>query len=433
MKRDISQRIIFKNCTLLDGTENMKPQENIDVLVENGRITQIGDVNTSDSDMVVDLTGKYLMPGLINLHVHLPAGGRPSKKPMNAKLMAKLALSNSFMRAFTLKLCHSYAMQGLMSGVTTIRTVGGLDNIDTKLRNKINSGKLEGPRIFASDFAIGVPDGHMSGSVARSAETVEDAVRMVDELHDNGVDIVKLMITGGVMDAKVKGEPGTIKMNGEMIKACCDKAHSYGLKVAAHVQSPDGIKLALSNGVDSIEHGSAMDDEIISGYKNNNAVMVCTISPAMVMAKFEREVLGISEAVQYNSNVVMNSMIEGAKSALKNGIAVGLGTDTGCPYTTHYNMWRELHYFKNYVGVTPEFALHSATLNNAKILGADDIIGSVETGKQADFMITEKNPLDDFRTMEQPYMVVSRGKIFSNPKVKKYESCESELDKYYNI
>lgn len=424
-------KTVFKNCILLDGTKNMAPIEHTDVVTDGDKIVFIGKAEIGAGDRVFDLNGKYLMPGLINLHVHLPAGGKPQKKPLKATLLSRIALSSAVMRNFTLKMCHSYAMQGLMSGVTTIRTVGGLDNIDTKLRDKINSGALEGPRILASDFAIGVPGGHMVGSVARAAETVDDAVRMVDELKTHNVDLIKLMITGGVMDAKVKGEPGRLMMQPDMIKACCDRAHEYGFKVAAHVQSPEGVRCAVQNGVDSIEHGSTLTQKEIDAFKQHGAVMVCTISPALPMAKFDMQTLGITEAVQYNSNIVYNNMIAGSKTALANGITVGLGTDTGCPYTTHYNMWRELHYFEKNVGVSPEVALYTATLNNAAILGIDDITGSIEVGKCADMLISNTNPLDDFRALSNPYMVVARGKVYEQPKIEKYPTCDAELDKYY--
>ena len=425
-------RTVLKNCVLLDGTENMTAKENTDVVIDGDKIVVVGKADIKPDDAVMDLDGRYLMPGLINLHVHLPAGGKPKNKPLKADKLARLAMSNAFMRSFTLNMCHAYAMQGLMSGVTTIRTVGGLGDIDTKLRDRINSGKIDGPRILASNYAIGVPGGHMVGSVAKAAHNNAEAVAMVDDLHGMGVDLIKLMITGGVMDAKVKGEPGVLKMKADMIKACCDRAHSYGLKVAAHVQSPEGVRVALENGVDSIEHGSVLSEREINAFKSHNAVMVCTISPALPMARFDRETLGITEAVQYNSSIVYNNMITGSKTALENGITVGLGTDTGCPYTTHYNMWRELHYFESYVGASPEYALYTATLNNAKILGIDDITGSIEEGKCADILISDKNPLEDFRALSQPYMVIARGRIFSSPKIKKYPKCDEELDKYYD-
>jgi len=212
-------RTVFKNCTLLDGTLDMQPKPGTDVAIENGIITEIGSIAPKSGDEVIDLTGKYLMPGLINLHVHLPAGGKPKNKPLKADKLAKLALSSSFMREIVIKICQDYAMQGLMSGVTTVRAVGGLGDFDTTLRNRINAGKAEGPRILAADYAIGVPNGHMVGSIARAAKTPEEAVKMVDDLNSHGVDLIKLMITGGVMDAKVKGEPGRLMMQADMIKA----------------------------------------------------------------------------------------------------------------------------------------------------------------------------------------------------------------------
>lgn len=425
-------RTVFQNCTLLDGTEQMSPRPGTDVAIENDRIAQIGKITPNKGDRVVDLTGKYLMPGLINLHVHLPAGGKPRNKPMNTNRLTKIALSSGLSRALVLRMCHAYAMQGLLSGVTTVRAVGGLDNLDTRLRDRIHAGKLDGPRILAANYAIGVPHGHMVGSVTHPAETVEDAVRMVDQLHGQNVDLIKLMITGGVMDAKVKGEPGRLMMQADMIKACCDRAHSYGLKVAAHVQSPEGVRTAVLNGVDSIEHGSALSETELAAFHKSGAVLVCTLSPALPMAKFQRETLGITEAVQYNSDLVYNNMVLGAKAALADGVPVGMGTDTGCPYTAHYNMWRELHYFQKEVGVTPEFALYTATLNNARILGLGDVIGSVEEGKCADLLIANSDPLADFRALEQPYMVVARGKVYDHPQIKKYPVCDAELDKYYD-
>ena len=197
-------RTVFQNCTLLDGTEQMSPRPGTDVAIENDRIAQIGKITPNKGDRVVDLTGKYLMPGLINLHVHLPAGGKPQNKPMNTNRLTKIALFSGLSRALVLRMCHGYAMQGLLSGVTTVRAVGGLDNLDTRLRDRIHAGKLDGPRILAANYAIGVPHGHMVGSVTHPAETVEDAVRMVDQLHGQNVDLIKLMITGGVMDAALR-------------------------------------------------------------------------------------------------------------------------------------------------------------------------------------------------------------------------------------
>ena len=423
-------RTVFKNCTLLDGTLDMQPKPGTDVAIENGIITEIGSIAPKSGDEVIDLTGKYLMPGLINLHVHLPAGGKPKNKPLKADKLAKLALSSSFMREIVIKICQDYAMQGLMSGVTTVRAVGGLGDFDTTLRNRINAGKAEGPRILAADYAIGVPNGHMVGSVARAAKTPEEAVKMVDDLNSHGVDLIKLMITGGVMDAKEKGVPGELKMSPEMVKAVCDKAHENGYVVAAHVESPQGVRVALENGVDSIEHGAKIDDDTIKLFKERKAFLCTTISPALPYALFDRSITNATEVEQFNGNVVFEGIIACAKAALENDIPVVLGNDVGCPWITQYDFWRELYYFHKYTGVSNAFALYTATARAAEMAGIGDITGTLEKDKCADMIVTEENPLDDLRALRHVKMVVARGTITENPKVKINKRVETELDKF---
>lgn len=160
-----------------------------------------------------------------------------------------------------------FAKDELLSGVTTIRTVGGLGNFDTTLRDEINEGTKLGPRILAANEGISVPGGHMAGSVAIAANNIDEALAHLKKVEGQKVDLIKLMITGGVMDAKEKGVPGELKMKPEMVKAVCDAAHKAGYTVAAHVESYEGVKVALENGVDSIEHGARTDEEIINLFK----------------------------------------------------------------------------------------------------------------------------------------------------------------------
>ena len=149
-----------------------------------------------------------------------------------------------------------FAKDELFSGVTTIRTVGGLGNFDTRLRDEIESGTKLGPRILAANQGISVPGGHMAGSVAVAASTIPDALKQLEKAKQEKIDLIKLMITGGVLDAKKKGVPGELKMSPEMVYAVCKQAHDAGYLVAAHVESPEGVRVALENGVDSIEHGA---------------------------------------------------------------------------------------------------------------------------------------------------------------------------------
>lgn len=155
-----------------------------------------------------------------------------------------------------------------------------------------------------------------------------------------------------------------------------------------------------------------------------------TVSPAIPLSKFDLTVSGGTELHRINGQIVFDGVINCARTCLDNGIPVGLGTDTACPFVTHYDMWRELNYFHKYLGVSNAFAIHTATLLNAKIAQIDDVTGSIAVGKSADFMVVENNPLDDLSALRTPKMVVLRGKVIKNPKVKKYQYVEDMLDEY---
>ncbi|MCF0138224.1 MAG: amidohydrolase family protein [Oscillospiraceae bacterium] len=418
------------NAKILSGHKDMVPEEKA-LLIENGRIAAISeDAGSFGNVKTVDMGGKYLMPGLVNLHVHLPGSGMPKHtKRQNAKSV-RLLMSNPITRGVIFLLCYKYARTQLMSGVTTIRTVGGLGHVDTDIRNSINSGRLTGPRILASNMAVSVPGGHMAGVLAYEAVTAEDCVKFVDRIAEDKPDLIKLMVTGGVLDAKAMGEPGELKMQPELIRACCDEAHRLGFQVAAHVESPEGLKAALENGVDTIEHGAFTDEDMVRLFKERKAAAVCTVSPTVPLSMFDPEVSHSTEMTRFNGNVVFEGVLDCARKGLEHGYAVGIGTDTACPFITHYDTWRELCYFKKYLGVSNAFALHTATEVNANIVGLGNETGTVEPGKSADFLVTEKNPLDDLQALRKPAAVIMRGRLIKNPRVKKFDYVENELDKY---
>lgn len=430
-KEETEMKYAFVNGVILDGTQNMEPQSGKIILVDGEKITAIVDAGADISGYEkIDLGGKYIMPGLINMHIHLPSSGKPKKKESDPKKLVKIMTSNNLFRKIIKAVCRSAAQMQLNSGVTTIRTVGGVENADSSIRDDINASKTVGPRILAANMAVSVPDGHMAGSLAYVAESAEQARDFVTKIAEDKPDLIKLMITGGVLDAKVKGEPGVLKMPPEYVKAACDAAHKRGLMVAAHVESPEGVRVALENGVDTIEHGAKADDEIISLFKEKHAALITTLSPALPYALFDRSVSHATELSQFNGEVVFEGIIDCSKKCLANGIPVGLGTDTGCPFITHYDMWRELVYFHKYCGVSNKFALYTATKRNAEIAHIDNITGTVEPGKCADLIVTDANPIDDLKTLRNVKMVMARGHLIREPKVKKYENVERELDKF---
>ena len=425
------KRYALTNCVLLDGTEHMTPQTGKTVYVSGSKIVDIGDESQIAAGYErVDLNGKYLLPGLINLHVHLPASGKPRKKPSDPKKLVKLITTNRVTRSVGVKLCEGYARTELLSGVTTIRTVGGVADFDTIIRDQAAEGKILSPRVVASNMAVSVPGGHMAGSLAYEARTPEEAAAYVTTIAAEKPDLIKLMITGGVMDAEVVGEPGVLRMRPELVKAACDRAHALGMKVAAHVESPEGVRVALENGVDSIEHGAKMDEETVKLYKEHGAFLCTTISPALPYALFDTAVSGASEKDQYNGKIVFDGIVESAKTALANGIPVGLGNDVGCPYITQYDFWRELCYFHKYCGVSNQFALYTATLRNAQLAGVGDVTGSLEVGKSEDLIVTRQNPLDDLRALQHLELVACRGRVVKKPAPKRNQTVDKLLDPY---
>lgn len=419
------------NGIILDGTRQMQPQKGLSVLVKDGKIVDlVPDTTDLSNYRVIDLHGHYLLPGLINMHVHLAGSGKPQKKQRDNEKLVKTIMGSSLTRAIAYKMVAGFAKDELLGGVTTIRTVGGLGDFDTRLRDEIASGKKIGPRILASNQGISVPGGHMASSVAIAAADIPDALRALERSKKEKVDLIKLMITGGVLDAKEKGVPGELKMPPEMVRAVCEKAHQDGYLVAAHVESPEGVRVALENGVDSIEHGAKMDDAMIQLFKERGAFLCTTISPALPYAFFDRSITNATEVEQYNGKIVFEGIVDCSKAAIANDIPVVLGNDVGCPWITQYDFWRELYYFHKYVGVSNAFALYTATLRSAELAGIGTITGSIQKGKSADMIVTAQNPLEDLRALRHLEMVMARGTMIEHPKVKKRKQVEAELDKF---
>ena len=424
------EKYALTNFVLLDGTEHMQPQKGLAILVENGRINAIVPEGVISGDFKKqDLDGQYLLPGLINLHVHLAGSGKPRKKQTDPVKAVKLVTANGLTRRLGKAMVAGYAKQQLLSGVTTIRTVGGILDFDAQLRDAIDAGRQFGPRILAGNMAVSVPGGHMAGSLAHIVTTPQEAKACVKTIAETKADLIKLMVTGGVLDAVKRGEPGVLKMDPAIIRAACDQAHALGLQVAAHVESPQGVRAALENGVDTIEHGAMPDEETIDLFKKTGASLVTTISPTLSFALFDQSVSHATDLQKYNGKIVMDGIVGCAKACLEAGIPVGVGTDTACPYVTQYDTWRELHYLHRFCGVSNTQALYMATLGNARIAGIDKETGSIEAGKSADLLVCRDNPLNNLAALRQLSQVIFRGKRYTS-KVSPIPQVEQELDNY---
>jgi len=419
----------FDNANLIDGTQDMRVQPGLCVLTDGETITDIVPAGTAlDGYRRIDLHGRYLLPGLINMHVHLAGNGKIQKKQRDLETLVRRILSNPVSRAVAYRMVCSFARTELLGGVTTIRTVGGLDTFDTRLRDEIRAGRRIGPRVLAANEGISVPGGHMAGSVAIAAKTIDEALAQVDAVHAQGADLVKLMITGGVMDATERGMPGEVKIPAGMVRAVCERAHALGYTVAAHTESTEGVRIALQNGVDSIEHGAKPDDEILRLFEERGAFLCATFSPALPYARFDRAVTHLTEDEQFNGRVVFDGMIACAKAALAHGIPVVLGNDTSCQWVAQYDFWRELCYFHEYAGASNACALYCATGQSARMAGLGNVTGTLRPGLCADMLVTSENPLADLRALRTLDMVVARGRIIDRPRPKRNARLDAGLD-----
>ena len=420
MEGDNMRPYAFTHANVLNGTKDMSLQKDMTLLVNDGLIQSIveGSRAVPAGYKTIDLKGSYLMPGLINLHAHLPGSGKAHTIDASTGELIRKQLTSPIGRRIMTSMCYQNALAGLKSGVTTIRTVGGLGDLDAEIRDSIDEGKKLGPRILTSNTAISVPDGHMAGTLAYIANSTEEAVSYVQQIAAGRPDLIKLMVTGGILDADDEGTPGAMRMPPEMVKAVCGEAHRLGYPVAAHVLNAEGMRVCASCGVDTIEHGAVLTEQEKELMKAHGTAVICTISPLVPMKLGDRAETGLSDLMCKNGSWDFDGVVSCAKDCLAYDIPVGLGNDTGCPFVMHYDFWRELVYFQRYVGVSSAFALHTATLGNAEIAGISDITGSITEGKSADFLITKENPLEDLNNLSQPAMVVIRGNVINRPRIK---------------
>lgn len=428
----IRMKYVIKNVNLYQGKIDSQINEHSNVYFENDIIVRIdNDETVIDGYEIIDGTDKYLLPGLINLHAHLFGSGKPSKilgsQSKLQQFVIKAAATNNGVKILD-KLMQKNMRDALYSGVTTVRGVGDFFYRDVVLRDKIKKGEVHGPDLIVSGPAITVPGGHGDQTFAMSASAKDELESCVEQNHQHDVDLIKICITGGVMDAKVKGEPGEVKMSLEQARWICEAAHAKGYMVASHSESEKGVEIAVDAKVDTIEHGAMFSDEIARKCKQQNTAFICTLSPALPLAKFSPKQTKLSDLSAYNAKIVVENMIDGIRKALSCYIPVGLGTDASCPYVMQYNMWREVCYFAKYLNVSNSFALYTATLQNAIILKMEDKIGSIEVGKHADMFMIANDPLKDLRALSKVEMVIAKGRVYRDCHIKKDQKLEKELD-----
>lgn len=350
------------------------------VRVEDGRIAEVASSEPSAPGDVqrIDAPDATLLPGLIDCHVHFALSGGPD---WLAEVQQSYALS--CWRA------AAYARATLQAGFTSVRTLGGRDGVDTALRDAQASGFLVAPRIVPANLAICMTGGH-GAWIGREADGPEDVRKAVREQLKAGADCIKLIATGGVMTPGVN--PANQQLTDEEMRAGVDEAHKAGRKVAAHAHGADGIRGAVLAGVDSIEHGSLLTDELIELMVARGTFYSVTLSS---LDGFKQSPSGsVAEWAMAKARLMETAMADSFVRARKAGVRFVLGTDAGTPFNKHGDNAHELELMVR-LGLDPVDGLRAATRNGAELLGKLDDLGTIEPGKAADLVLCEGDVVAD--------------------------------------
>ena len=399
-----AQNMAIKGAAILDVTTGELHSGRV-VLVKNGRIARVapaGEVTIPAGSDVLDLQGHTLLPGLIDMHVHLTSGG-------GYHGYERLKLTDE--RRAILGVVH--AEQTLMAGFTTVRNVGAGSFGDVALRDAINDGDIPGPRMLVSGPPIGITGGHCSDNnllpaeYGISGEGVADgpwaARTAVRRNIKYGADLIKTCSTGGVLSKGTK--VGAPQYTVEELTALVDEAHSRGLKVASHAHGAQGIINALHAGADTIEHASFINDEGIQLAIENNAALSMDIYVTEYILG-EGASAGILEESLEKERMTGSTQRANFSKAVEAGATIVYGTDAGVyPHGQNAKQFSRMVRF----GMTPLQAIQSATVTAAEVMGWGYDVGKIEAGFAADFVAVKGNPLGNIEVLEEPAAVIKGG------------------------
>jgi imidazolonepropionase-like amidohydrolase len=407
-----SQKTILQCGQLID-VKNLAVLKEMSIIIEGDKILDIvkGYPNPSADEKVIDLKNKTVMPGLMDCHVHL-------EDEISAKDFEKKFKLNPADYAF---LSIGYAEKTLMAGFTTVRDLGG-SGVNISLRNAINKGLVKGPRIYTAGKALSSTGGHgdptnglredLMGDPGPKDGVVngpEDCRRAVRMRYKEGSDLIKILATGGVLSLEKDGSGA--QLTEEEIKVIVETAKDYGLRVAAHAHGPEGIKRAIRGGVNSIEHGTYMDDEAIELFKKYGVWYVPTITAGKSVAD-SAKIKGFFPDIIAGKAMAVGPRIQSTfAKAYKAGVKIAFGTDAGV--YAHGKNWMEFVYMTE-AGMPALEAIQSATIHAAVLIGIEDKTGSLEKGKLADIVAIAGDPVQDIQAMGRVKFVMKEGIIYKN-------------------
>lgn len=380
---------LFQNGKIFDGRG--KTIESGWVLVEGERIAEVGSTpmlkGFDPSWQVTDLAGRTLMPGLIDGHVHICFDAGPAAgQEVYGKSEASLAL-----------VAAQNAAKTVAAGFTTVRDMGGKNFVNLSLRDAINAGQIPGPRVLSAGHNICMTGGH-GWQFGREADGPYEVRRAVREQMRAGADLIKFMCTGGTLTKT--GKPGQTQFTGEELRAGIEEAHNAGLKTAAHAKGIEGTHNALAAGIDTIEHGAMLNDELIELMLKRGVYVLPTLSSGANIIE-RGTAAGIPDWVVEKAKRFRPLRLESLSRAKAAGVKVAFGTDSGVPFNLHGKNAFELIHIQE-IGLSPAEALIAATSLNAEMLGLDGRVGTIAPGFVADLIIVDGDPLADIKIMAAP-------------------------------
>lgn len=394
---------------LIDGIGN-EVRTGMTIVVEKNKITavQAGFIQGTAGDKTIDLKNRTVTPGWMDMHVHLSSETSPTQYIESFRLNEADYAYKSV----------AFAKRTLLAGFTTVRDAGG--TVIPALRNAINAGTIEGPRIVAAGKSIGSTGSHADptnsyrqdimgdpGPDKGVANGVEECMKAVRQRYKEGADVIKIVSTGGVLSVAASGSGA--QFTEEEIKAIVQTAADYGMKVMCHAHGAEGIKRALRSGVASIEHGSLLDDECIALFKKGSAWYVPTLTAGRSVADSAKKP-GYYPAVVAQKALDIGPKLKASfAKAYASGVKIAFGTDAGV--FKHGMNWLEFTYMIE-GGMKPMDAIKAATINAATLLGKQDVLGTIEVGKLADIVAVEGDPLRDAQAFGRVVFVMKDGVVY---------------------